>query len=481
VVVLESGGLERHDATRGLTTTISGGRPYRDVDASRVRAFGGTTHIWGGWARPLDDADFDERDWVPHSGWPFRRAHLDPYYVRAHRLWRLGAYDYAVDRGRHGEPAAGRAERHPEVEDVVFQIAPTRFGAEYVGHLRAAPNVAVLLHASALDVALHTDARAARGVRVATIAGNRFAVSARFVVLAAGGLENPRLLLASGGPSGLGNAYDQVGRYFADHLHVPVGTLTPVTLAAGRRYQARRRGRVAFRTGLSPTVQARRRGRLLGCAVTLHNAADPHDVLSPGRVHGGYQSLSVLSHALRRGRIPDGFGAHIRAVVRHADEALALSYRRLRPPPPARMTIGIRAEQSPNPASRVRLDESVDPLGARRVRIEWRLTDQDFSSIAAAQQLFARAFAPEHPDMLPEDGPDGWAHRVAPGAHHLGTTRMHHDPRSGVVDANCRVHGTANVYVAGSSVFPTGGWAPPTLTIIALAIRLADHLERRLQ
>lgn len=482
VVVIESGGLEPSDATQALTTPVPDGRAYRDVAGSRVRVLGGTTHVWGGWARPLDADDFATRDWVPHSGWPFPRAHLDPYYARAHAIWGLGPFDYTVD-GRHdAERSHLLGEHGGEIQEVLFQVAPTRFGARYVDRLRGAPNVTVLLHGSALRLMLHPDERTACRVCVATSAGNRFTVAARVVVLAAGGIENPRLLLASDGhgPNGLGNAHDLVGRYFADHLHIPVGTFRPETLAAGRRYQLARRGHFAVRVGLSPTAEAHRQRRLLGCALTLHNAADPHDVLSPGPAHGGYRSLGLLARSFRRGRVPDGLGRHLLTVVRHADEALALSYRKLRPPAPARMTIGIRAEQSPNPASRVLLDESVDQFGERRARLKWQLTDEDLESVERAQRLFVRAFAPAEVEMAPRDGPAGWVHRIAPGAHHLGTTRMHDDPRLGVVDASCRVHHTTNVYVTGSSVFPTGGWAPPSLTTVALAIRLADHLKERL-
>lgn len=481
VVVLESGDTEPCGAAQALASAVSEGRHYRDLDASRVRALGGTTHVWGGWSRPLDECDFEAREWVPHSGWPFDRAHLDPYYARAHSLCRLGAYEYAADRCSEG--GLHRGAPHGDVEEVMFRIAPTRFGSEHTGILRAAPNVIVMLHANALALTLRGDARTARGVHVATLAGNRFTVAARIVVLAAGGLENPRLLLASSGqgPRGVGNAHDLVGRYFADHLHIPVGSFTPGTLASARRYQVRRCEGVGLRAGLSLTPAARRRERLLGCAITLHNCADPHDLLSPGPTRGGYRSLRVLTYALRRGRLPEGLAGHLGTVMRHADEAFTLSYRKLRPPAPTRMTVGMRAEQSPNPASRIRLDESVDALGARRARLDWRYTEQDLRSVAAAQLLLARSLAPGQLDIFPEDGPDGWARRLAPGAHHLGTTRMHADPRSGVVDPSCRVYDTTNVYVAGGSVFPTGGWAPPTLTIIALAIRLADHLGGQLE
>jgi choline dehydrogenase-like flavoprotein len=129
----------------------------------------------------------------------------------------------------------------------------------------------------------------------------------------------------------------------------------------------------------------------------------------------------------------------------------------------------------------VSLDDATDRFGARRVRLEWRVTQQDLDSLSAAQRLFARSLAATGVEMRPREGDDGWSAHIAPGAHHMGTTRMHRDPRGGVVDEHCRVHGTRNLYVAGSSVFPTGGWVPPTLTILALTLRLADHLAARLR
>lgn len=123
----------------------------------------------------------------------------------------------------------------------------------------------------------------------------------------------------------------------------------------------------------------------------------------------------------------------------------------------------------------------VDALGVPRVRLEWRVTEQDLDSIARARTLIADAIGPARVVLFGDEGLDGWVDRIAPGAHHLGTTRMHGDARSGVVDPCGRVHGTDNIFVTGTSVFPTGEWAPPTLTAVALAIRLADHVKGTLR
>jgi choline dehydrogenase-like flavoprotein len=150
----------------------------------------------------------------------------------------------------------------------------------------------------------------------------------------------------------------------------------------------------------------------------------------------------------------------------------------------------IRAEQAPNPDSRVTLTGERDALGMPRVALDWRLSPIDKRSVRVTMEaldgelrrLDLGTCTPE--PWLAEDGPD-WevdpliSNHPIGGFHHMGTTRMAASPRAGVVDADCRVHGVANLYVAGSSVFPTGGWANPTLTIVALALRLADHLGRR--
>jgi choline dehydrogenase-like flavoprotein len=124
------------------------------------------------------------------------------------------------------------------------------------------------------------------------------------------------------------------------------------------------------------------------------------------------------------------------------------------------------------------LDDSVDAFGMPRARLHWQLTSRDLESFDRAQSLWRAALVTAGAEVTPLGPADEpWTARMVPAAHHIGTTRMHRDPAHGVVDENCRVHGTSNLFVAGSSVFPTAGWAPPTLTIVALALRLADHLR----
>jgi choline dehydrogenase-like flavoprotein len=159
-----------------------------------------------------------------------------------------------------------------------------------------------------------------------------------------------------------------------------------------------------------------------------------------------------------------------------------------RPPRPhdpgfsgTRFGVGCACEQTPNPDSRVTLADDTDPLGLRRVRLNWRLTEQERRSFIAniralGRELAAAGIGRLRP-LLPDDGL--WEKVVGGGSHHMGTTRISDDPKRGVVDRDCRVHGIDNLYVAGSSVFVTSGSANPTLNILALAYRLVDHLKEQ--
>jgi choline dehydrogenase-like flavoprotein len=207
--------------------------------------------------------------------------------------------------------------------------------------------------------------------------------------------------------------------------------------------------------------------------------------VKPGNIAGsGYNSLQSIVKRLRDFRKPDRLGYHVRNIAANLSETSLQAYKRYVKPPLQRIVLGLRAEQIPNPESRVLLDDSVDCFGKRRLRLEWRLSAQDYECFQRAKKILRNALAHDSSDrykLLPDDSEQPPGCGVPAGGHHMGTTRMHRNLRLGVVDENCKVHGLQNLYIAGSSVFPTYGWAPPTLTIIALALRLSDHLKARLR
>ena len=141
--------------------------------------------------------------------------------------------------------------------------------------------------------------------------------------------------------------------------------------------------------------------------------------------------------------------------------------------------LNVRLEQTPNPNSRITLSQDLDALGLKRLNLDWRLTELEKRTVKVLAMTIGSEFGRlnmgrfQLPQWLVEDGDPGWTG----GCHHMGTTRMSDNPKLGVVNSDCRVHGVNNLYVAGSSVFPTSGFVNPTFTIVALALRLVDHLR----
>ena len=475
VVVLESGAQTPDAATQQLYAGETIGRPYLDLTTCRLRYFGGTTNHWGGWCMPLDAVDFEEREWLPYSGWPLRKADLDPWYERAHKLCQLGAYDY--DPANWGVPAAKVPAPFNGLNFVckMFQVAPTRFGTVYETELRQAPRVSVYLNANALSFATNENGQEVSDLTAATLAGNQFIVRSRFYVLATGGIENARLLLASSGASGkgLGNEHDLVGRFFMVHLSFTSGVIALsdpyVNLDCMRSFDGKSVRYFTY-VGLSDALMREQR---------LQNT----------RFMGGYQFGSVVQTlgvikqmASRR----DASWADMLSVVRNLDGIASFGVRKLllgQGAPVEDVILGCNAEQRPNPDSRISLTSERDALGMPKVAVDWRLAPEDKKNLTTVHRLLGTEIGKARLGRLKyflEEDEVTWPEDLRGNEHHMGTTRMHKDPTRGVVDENARVHGLANLYVAGSSVFPTSGTANPTLTIVALALRLADHLKERL-
>jgi choline dehydrogenase-like flavoprotein len=452
VVLLESGGFHTDARTQRLYEGDVVGHSYAALAEARVRAFGGSTGHWQGWCRPLDDADFAERRWVPGSGWPLRTRELEPYYRRAQVLCELGPYDYRPEFWSRLTGQAPLPLNESRVEQVVYQFSPpTHFGVVYRNDVRASANVRAFLHANAVRL-VRSGGRSIGRVDVATLTGRRFAVKASHFVLATGGIENARLLLASN----VGNDNDLVGRFFAEHPHASAAlVLLPKSLPVQSFYSA------------SDTSL----GRVRGAWATPRTLEQDREILRLAATLDRVEDDPFVPQSAEDERARD-FSQDIAAVARSLDQGDAHEL----------FALFVRMEQSPNPDSRVLLGDETDALGVPKVRLDWRLNDLDRRSLREALASFAAAVGEARLGRLysrPTVERDFWPD-VFGGMHHMGTTRMHRDARLGVVDRDCRVHGLENLYVAGSSVFPTSGYANPTLTIVALSLRLADHLRRRI-
>ena len=229
--LLESGGLQADHETRDLYRGKATGLNYQFADGCRARFLGGSSNCWGGWSRPLDAWDFEQRDWVPHSGWPFALSHLDPYYRRTHEVLKLGPINFEPS---YWEKAIGRPDvrriplKSGKVRDTISQFSPpVRFGKDYRRELRHARYVRVFLYANVTQIVPDSLAGRIKEVTVQTLTGKQMRVAARIFILATGGIENARLLLASNRivPAGVGNQHDLVGRFFMDHPRLLSGEI----------------------------------------------------------------------------------------------------------------------------------------------------------------------------------------------------------------------------------------------------------------
>ena len=489
VCLLESGGLEYEFETQSLYKGQVTGQPFFPLEAGRLRFFGGTTNHWGGACRPLDEIDFEARDWLPYSGWPFNRAHLVPFYERAQSVLQLGPFAYAGNDWETAErpQAAFRADTFTSA--VFQQSPPTRFGQVYRDEIRNASNIDTYLYANVLEIETNESARAATRLRVASLERNDFFVSARVFVVATGGIENARLLLLSNrfNRRGLGNQNDLVGRFFMDHpiigpgqagIIAPSGFPLPfyeenTEVEIVSEGTARKANLWGF---ITPTEKMLRREKLLNCGIAVRPIiqAEPTGVVSARHIKS----------SLFSGKWPDKFGEHIGNVVSDLDDITFHAYRKLTENETTTMIeIMYWAEPSPNPDSRVYLSSERDALGQKRVVLDWQLTERDKKNKQKILQKLATELGGAGLGRLGTD-PAVWSEDQMTLAesshHHMGTTRMHKDPKQGVTDPNCRVHGVSNVYIAGSSLFPTVGHANPTITIVTLALRLADHIKQKM-
>jgi len=472
VTILESGGeqpdaatldLNELDVNEDIGANVTGKR-FNPNLRCRQRHFGGTTNHWTGWCRPLDEIDFVERDWIPGSGWPISRKELDPYYDAAASYCDLSkpVFDVAQS-GLNNLPDYMPAK----LESMFWSFSsPTRFGPKYRAELEGAKNTTVLLNANVVDIVTGSAESSVSALTVRSLTGKEASVVAKRYVVATGALENTRLLLASNkiNPAGVGNQSGLVGRNYQNHPHLDVGTLvTSDPKAISALYERRDGAQIGdngFRLGLGATAEIQANRKTLNFAATLQEQK-------------GKSVARSVWNDLKRFNWPEDFGSKLKRVVGDlVGQEGQVDHQ-----------IYMYTEQAPNNESRIRLTDEKDALGMPRIRMDWQLNQLDKHTVQQATQVIAEEVGRlgigrvNIRDWVLDDDaafPDSlWG-----GCHQIGTTRMSKSAEDGVVNKDCRMHTVDNLYVAGSSVFPTGGHTPPTFTIVALALRLADHLKQ---
>jgi choline dehydrogenase-like flavoprotein len=502
VCLLESGGIELDNDIQSLCDGVLIGDNYPDLKEIRLRQFGGTSHSWEGPNRhnefgfrclPLDSIDFEQRDWLPYSGWPFTKAHLDPFYERAHRVCKLGPYDYKTENWEDR-----RAVRLPfksdRVTTTMSQYAPkSPFTEEYREEIDRAQNIKILLYANVREIEIDPETQKVTRLYVCNFQNRQFWVKAQIVVLATGGLENPRLLLASNKQHsfGLGNQNDLVGRFFMDR---PIISSTLIPFSPKLFDQTALYDIYISKRGIPAMARVMLSEETMRQEHLMNNGAQ----IFPRPLE--YQSNATLAlrsllTSIRSRKPSEEILKQLSTVLQGSDYILAagfwavirnlpnlqrgswsyLPYEKRRF---SQFEIFYQIEQAPDPNNRVKLSSERDSLGQNKIEINWRLNPIDIENTCRVQEIWAEEFAKANLGEL-QFAKDKESLKFENPAmhHHMGTTRMHQDPKRGVVDEHCQVHGISNLFVAGSSVFPTSGYANPTLTIIALSLRLADRIK----
>jgi choline dehydrogenase-like flavoprotein len=486
VLLLESGGFEFEQQTQNLYAARNLGLGHPDLISSRLRYLGGTTNHWGGQCAPLDSVDFERIAARPYSGWPFTLEDLMPYYKRAYAYCQLGTFRQKPVLLDKCKLIARQIVDSPEFVLSEFRHSPpTRFGEHFGPALRSPDRIKVFLHANVTDISMAADGNSVSFVTAKTLTGRKAKVIADAFVLCCGGVENARILLNNTRhfPNGIGNEHDLVGRFFMERLGGGAGYISPSNQnfkIGPMAYRGASDGDVPISMVLRSSDESVRRTGA-GWSIFFHPEFENTAFIDSKMQSPAFEAFKAMVQDMKKGHIPRDLEKRSLTALDDLESIVwALYYRMTNSfrDKGALKTIFVRmeGEQLPNPNSRIILIDEVDALGMKRVGANWRYLPRDVTNIndtamAVARGVGAAGFGRMLVQKFDEHTPIGtnW--------HQMGTTRMHSDKRQGVVDQNCRVHGLANFFIAGSSVFPTGGRVNPTLTIVALAIRLGDHLK----
>jgi len=482
VVVLESGNFNIDPEVQEAGRVISVGEPLRET-RSWIRAFGGTLNVWGGGLQVLNEIDFEKRPSMPYSGWPIPYSEVAKYWSVAStrsRLPPLEAYDT-----RHWLPnIKTTAEHHLIDQNTHFDVIHHKSlnFIEQHRNFRRSKNIHIYLSANVTYLQSSNGSNKIEQVKARSIQGNSIIYKARYFILAAGGIENAGLLLNSRDKmnKGLGNHNDLVGRFYMNHPKGHLGDLVPfnkklhlshcfgTTTPYGR-----------MRIVLAPSPASIRKNSLLNHHIRLSPVYEHKDL-------SGYQSLRAFKHQYILGMRPtiprERTWKHIKNVSLDLAKLAHVSWKKIRNAPMNLKSIVMegRLEQPPNPANRVYLSDERNCFGQNKLALDWRIGSVEKESFLQFHHLLKRSLKNIGNLNGDIEMADPWP-ISNDASHHLGTTRMAHSDKEGVVDKNCMVFGIANLFIAGSSIFPTGGGSGcPTLTIVALSIRLADHLKTRL-
>ena len=444
--------------------------------ASRLRFLGGSTNCWGGGCGELDEIDFIRRDWVEFSGWPILREDLTFWYKKAARFLSL---DYPSSKPS-GFAANYRAIKGMDTR--CFSATPIlRFKDDFNDRIERSEKITLLTGANCTDLSFLAITGSVGGLVVESYDGFTCKIIGSEYILASGGIENARMLL---------NSYEQkenalprndsTGRYFSDHPVAPSATLLGYhhsvdSLGVASVFDRSQARNLNFPYFTVP-YEVQEKEKILNGAVQFGRIG----VENHPSVNAAWRLMNAYRGNSSSFELDD-----VKKVLSNPVTVFKAGMNRQSGYGSTRMAMRFQIEQSPNPASTVSLSIDRDRFGLRKVKLDWNFTDLERRTVDVINYYVSKNLAMEDQGILkldqgllsdriklPED--------LRGGQHHSGATRMAATKDAGVVDSNLRVFEAENLYIAGSSVFPTNGWVNPTLSIIAISIRLANHLDKKL-
>lgn len=433
VVIFEGGASDYTDDSQAIYKGKTVGDYYFDLDITRLRYFGGSSNHWAGWCRVLDDIDFQAKPWVPDTGWPIGRKDIDPYLDEVRAILDLVPFRPDV----------------PISDDIrwvqLIKSPAVRFAEKFRDEIVASDRIALVLNTYVRSI--KGDGQAVTGLNLWADGVDQGDWATDYYVTCTGGLENSRLLLWSNEMTNgavIPNAR-ALGRYWMEHPQFEGGN---ALLADENEFETDSTDEAFF----SPTLAAMERKQILNFGVRL--------IKMP---YQGAKEL-VASLACYAPDTAEWLSGSLGQRL-HCSSQLYIAW-----------------EQAPVESNRIALSANdMDPTGAPRIELHWKKGEIERRTLTESVRLFGETLVQKNlgraklADWI-VNGEDYPTDAELAGHHHMGGTRMHDDPNKGIVDSNCKVHGVRNLYIGGSSVFPTSGQCNPTTTITALACRLGAHL-----
>jgi len=486
VLLIDGGDVNYSQESQELYEGESRPKHFPNPLYSRLRFLGGSSNHWQNNTSPLQPIDFEVRSWIPNSGWPISFQDIKPFYKQAEKYCGVDGDGYDSEYWSKALKSEDVLKGSDILETQMAKspLFPVRFYSVYGNALSKQSNLKIISNTNVVDVTYQDKSKKIEYIDCVTNNDIKVTIKPKIFILALGGLENARMLLSFNEKydNKIGNQGDAVGRYFMEHPTIRGAHFfvdDPKRFSLYKYKVIKNKGVVGFH---SLTETSLKEKKSINLRIPFIEATD-------FELSDGISSSNIFKESLSKWELPENIGSHLYNIVSDLDMvAEGISRKQFNEElfehsnDVGGFSTVMMMEQTPDPRNRITLAESKDRLGIKKLKIDYRITDDDKSRFWKSLNIVALEYGAKalgRVKLLKERESRLWGSQVGFSQHHMGTTRMSENSDKGVVDKNHLVHGTNNFYIAGSSVFSTGGHVPPTLTISALSIRLALYLKEK--